>query len=434
MSTGIKILLLSDSDSIGGAAVAANKLASALHTADYKVTLGVLEKKSDLFFVKELSFKRNFFQKIRKKVLSYTEAFLYAHFKTSNGILHSFNLYSKINIEDINKSDYDIVHLHWINNNMISVRDIAGITKPVVWTLHDSWAFCGAEHHPNILEKDERFITGYTAKNKPHSTTGFDICKIVYCLKKQYLQTAPLYFIAPSRWEYDCLKKSTLFRNHACSIIPNIIDKDIFYPAADKQYVKKLFNIPVDKKILGFGAAYNINDLKSIKGGYYLRETLKKIKNSEDYHLVIFGPASQTFTAEVKIPAFYTGYIASPVILSAIYNCCDVFVCPSVIENLPYTCLEAACCGVPVAAFNTGGIPDIIEHKYNGYLAEPFEAEDLYRGILYIFDNLTELSKNCIKKTEKDFNPLDIVRKHIELYEKLITLHNKDLSKGTIDV
>ena len=96
-----------------------------------------------------------------------------------------------------------------------------------------------------------------------------------------------------------------------------------------------------------------------------------------------------------------------------------MFVCPSVIENLPYTCLEAICCGIPVAAFNTGGIPDIVEHKYNGYLAEPFDTDDLHRGIMYAFDNLKNLSENCIKKAEKDFDTETSVKKHIEVYKKV---------------
>lgn len=416
----MKILLLNYSDTSGGAASAAYRLADALHSAGHTVTLGVLDKRTSSFFVKALTFKRTFFQKIKRRLLSYVESFLYAHFKTSSRMLHSLNLYSKINIEDINKSDYDIVHLHWINHNMLSISDIARITKPVVWTMHDTWPFCGAEHYPNILEGDDRFVMGYTAENRPATTSGFDICKIIYELKKKHLGCTSIHFIAPSKWEHDCLKKSALFKDNACSIIPNIIDEQTFLSFYDKNAVKALFHIPADKRIIGFGAAYNIDDPLSVKGGRYLIEALKKIQNPADYHLIIFGPASQTFTAEIKIPTFYAGYIASPAILSAIYNCCDVFVCPSIIENLPYTCLEAICCGVPVVAFNTGGIPDIIEHTYNGYLAEPFDTHDLYQGILNAFDNITEWSKNALKKAKKSFNTEKTVQKHIEVYQSAV--------------
>jgi len=416
----MKILLLNYADSYGGAALAAYRLAYALHSAGHDVTLGVLDKQNPSPLVKNISLKKTFLQKVLKKLQTLSEYPLVKNFKTTNYISHSLNLYTNISIKDINVSDYDIVHLHWINHNMISIRDIARIHKPIVWTMHDSWPFCGAEHHPNILENDTRFITGYAAINKPKTTHGFDLCKMVYKRKKKYLQNMPIHFIAPSNWEKNCLKKSALFKNHDCTVIPNIIDKKLFYPAADASSIKKLFGIPLDKKIIGFGAANDITDPRSLKGGCYLIDTLKKIKESDNYHLVIFGNANVGFPAEIHIPAFYTGYISSPVILSAIYNCCDVFVCPSIIENLPYTCLESICCGVPVAAFNTGGIPDIIEHKYNGYLAQPFDIEDLYRGILYVFDHLKELSENCIKKIKKDFNTVDTVQKHIKTYEKVL--------------
>ena len=180
----MKILLLNYTDAGGGAAIAAYRFAYALHSAGQEVTLGVADKRTASPLVKDLSFKRTFFQKVQKKLLSKIEEFLSKHFETSNKIQHSLNIYSRINIDDINKSDYDIVHLHWVNNNMISVRDIARIKKPLVWTMHDSWPFCGAEHHPNILENDERFITGYTTHNKSDTTRGFDICKIIYNLKK----------------------------------------------------------------------------------------------------------------------------------------------------------------------------------------------------------------------------------------------------------
>ena len=416
----MNILLLNYMDAGGGAAIAAYRLAHALHDAGHQVTLGVVDKRTDSFIIKDLSFAKSFFQKVQKKLCSKYEYLLTKQFKSSNKIQHSLNYCSKIKIDDINKSDYDIVHLHWINDNMISIKDIARISKPLVWTMHDSWPFCGAEHHPNILESDDRFVVGYTTKNKPKTTRGFDLCKMVYNRKKRYLQKLPIHFIAPSQWEGVCLKKSALFKHHKCTVIPNIIDREIFYPRDDKNIIRKVFNIPLDKKIIGFGAAYDVDNPLSLKGGQYLIKALKKIQNPKDYCLVIFGPANQTFTTEVKIPAFYTGYIASPVILATIYNCCDTFVCPSVIESFGYTCLESICCGVPVVAFNTGGIPDIVEHKYNGYLATPFSTDDLHSGIMYAFYNLKNLSKNCIKKVENDFDIKNTVQKHIEVYKKTL--------------
>jgi glycosyltransferase involved in cell wall biosynthesis len=112
--------------------------------------------------------------------------------------------------------------------------------------------------------------------------------------------------------------------------------------------------------------------------------------------------------------------VNNPVILASIYNLCDVFVCPSIIENLPYVCLESLFCGVPITAFNTGGIPDIVEHKQTGYLAEPFDPDDLAKGIIYCLENAGRLSKNCLEKASRDFNNETIIDKHIALYKKAI--------------
>jgi glycosyltransferase involved in cell wall biosynthesis len=106
--------------------------------------------------------------------------------------------------------------------------------------------------------------------------------------------------------------------------------------------------------------------------------------------------------------------------LAGIYNLCDVFVCPSLIENLPNVCIESLFCGVPVTAFNTGGIPDIIEHKKTGYLAQCFDTEDLFSGICYCIDNHDELSRNALIKAQKDFNNKTVVQKHIDLYKSVL--------------
>ena len=157
-----------------------------------------------------------------------------------------------------------------------------------------------------------------------------------------------------------------------------------------------------------------------MKGSYYLIDCLKKLKNSNDYFLVIFGPAGTDFTKNISIPFFATGYISNQKILSSIYNLCDVIVNPSLIENLPYTCLESICCGIPVVAFDVGGTPDIVEHKKTGYLATPYKSEELVEGIEYCINNKQILSQNCLEKAKTDFDTEKIVQKHLEVYEKVL--------------
>jgi glycosyltransferase involved in cell wall biosynthesis len=290
--------------------------------------------------------------------------------------------------------------------------------------MHDSWVFCGAEHYPNILENDHRFATGYTCKNKPKTTSGTDICRKTWKRKKKAWLGCRFNFISPSNYEKDSLVVSALFHNAECTVIPNIIPDAVFRPL-DKNVVRNLYQIPSNKKIIGFGAAGGINDKKDIKGGYFLLKALEKIKSYDDFYLVVFGDTDNSFVDGVKIPVFTTGFISNPYILAGLYNLCDVFVCPSIIENLPSVCIESLFCCVPVAAFRTGGIPDIVEHIKTGYLAEPFDTDDLYKGILYCIDNYKILSENSMIKAKKYFNNEDIVKKHIDLYKNVLAEANK---------
>ena len=423
----MKVLIINRNDIDGGAANAALQLVNSLNAHNIYARLGVKEKKSSNSYVFELpvkkhllSIKNSKYTKLKKIFAKYfINNILYKlFFKTTNNILHTTNFNSETDINWINNSEFDIVNLHWISG-VISNKDIAKIKKPVVWTMHDSWPCCGAEHHPNVIENDNRWKEGYFRKNKPKSTKGIDLCLKVWKQKKKYLGTKNIVFTAPSKWEQDVLKSSALFGHCECKVIPNIIDHSIFYPK-NKNAVKKLLNIPNDKTILGFGAAYDIDNPKSMKGSYYLLQTLSKLKNPEQYFIVIFGPAGESFTRNVSLPFFASGYIRNSHILSCIYSACDIFINTSLIENMSYTNLEAISCGVPVVAFDVGGTSDIVVHKENGYLATPYNTDELLEGIEWCKVNLKRLSKECNKKSLKDFDEDQTINKMLQAYNEAL--------------
>jgi len=430
----MKILLLNDFDSGSGSAIAAERLFSVLRKNNVDAKLGVIKKKTANSEVILLAPKKNlsdhcklfrFIKRLFRKIESYIHKIEKNRFHTTNAILHSKNQKTLIDIDFINSSDYDLIHLHWVNHNMISIEDIAKIKKPVIWTLHDSWPFCGAEHHPNVIEDDTRFIDGYKKNNKPKTTSGPDICRKTWERKRKAWKNSKFNFIAPSDFMWKAFSKSALFRDSSssCVVIPNIVPENIFR-ALDKNALKELFQIPTGKKIIGFGAAFGVTDKKSIKGGHLLVEALKKIDNHSDYFFVVFGNDEHSLIKQIGLPTFVTGFISNSHILAAIYNVCDVFVCPSLLENLPNVCLESLFCGTPVAAFDTGGIPDIVEHKKTGYLAKCFDPEDLYNGILYCIDNYDQLSGNALKKMQTEFPNDVIAKKHIELYESVLKTYS----------
>ncbi|MDR3000792.1 MAG: glycosyltransferase [Fibromonadaceae bacterium] len=409
----MKILLISYSDAVGGAFIAAKRLLDAMLATGVDAKMGVVEKRTNSEAVFELPKNKNFEQQNAKRNKKNM-------LQTTNPILHSINKLSKIDVNYINQSDFDIVNLHWIAASTISIEDIAKIKKPIVWTMHDSWLFCGAEHYPNVLENDNRFEQGYFKNNFPASSSGIDICRQTWERKRKAWKKCNFNFISPSNYEAQCLNKSMLFKGKIATVIPNA------HPANFKPMLlqarntfKKILGIPLDKRIIGFGAAHVISNGKSVKGELLLLNALKKLKNKKKYFAVVFGASDNKFSQMLPITSFSAGKILDINLLCAIYNLLDVFVCPSTIENLPNVCLEAMFCGVPVAAFKTGGIPDIVEHKKNGYLAKSFIVNDLVKGLEFCLANQKELSKNSLEKAKSNyFSEKEIVRKYLEVYKE----------------
>jgi glycosyltransferase involved in cell wall biosynthesis len=419
----MKILLLTESDLNYGGYIVVYRLFLGLKKHGVNVSLGVLEKTTDNDSVLILSKKINsnkshiltkffrLFDKIGKLLKNKT-------FITSNPIGYTEAKKTNVDINKINNSDYDLVHLHWIYRDVISIEDLRKIKKPIVITLHDSWIFCGAEYHPNVLENDMRFIEGYTKKNKPKTTKGRDVCRYTWERKIKAWKNIHINFISPSNFEKESLQKSFLFRNAQCTVIPNIVPSEVFRKL-DKNMIREMYGIPKNKIIIGFGAAAIIAR-KSFKGEYLLLEALQKISNKNDFLILLFGKVDPAFIHKLGFPVFDSGAITNSFILTSIYNACDIFVCPSIIENLPTVCIEAQFCGLPVVAFQTGGIPDIVKHKETGYLAVPFDSSDLYEGIIYCIDNAERLSQNSIVRMNNVFDNEYIVDQHIKFYESVI--------------
>lgn len=410
----MKILMLNTYDNGGGAANATYRLAEALRNNKIEIDLGVLEKKTDSEFVFEIK-KINKLNLIKIFFLKCYRKIIFHFFRSTNQIHTSCDIISKVDINYINHSDYDLIHLNWIHQDMLSIKDIGKIKKPLVVTLHDSWFCCGAEHHPNVIENDNRWKIGYYKNNKPNTTKGPDLCKIMWDLKKKYWKKINPVFVAPSNWEREVLVSSALFKNCYCEVIPNLINHKEFYMINEQDFRLK-FSIPKNKVVLGFGAAYGVDDPRSVKGTYYLIKALELLPDKDRYFLVIFGTSNERFTKHIQIPYLETGFITDNELLAKVYNSLDIFLNPSLIESFGLTTMEAMCCGVPSVAFELGGTMDIIEHKKNGYMAEPYSIEDFMKGIQYCSQNIDKLRKECLLASEKKFNNQYAIYKYIDVY------------------
>jgi len=327
----------------------------------------------------------------------------------------------------LNASDADVIHLHWINNEMISIKEIAKIKKPIVWTLHDMWAMCGAEHYSSAdywqTACGERSRTnggdhkeeakGYSLKSKVSSAVNHWIFK----KKQKAWRNLSVSFVAPSNWMAEQVRQSELFADAPVAVISNCLDLEVFKPM-DKAECRKKWNLPVDKKLILFGA-FDPMDVR--KGGDLLSAALSGLDYANT-ELVVFGAAKGTDFFGIKTN--WMGEISSEEGMKELYNSANVYVCPSRIDNLPNTVLEARACGVPVVAFDVGGLSDLIRHRENGWLARPYEAEDFASGISWVLDRFPFECDPSSGSAPKLAHSLGgAVKKHISVYENLVTNH-----------
>jgi len=169
--------------------------------------------------------------------------------KTENKVIHSPSILPSNWVKLINNSDADIVHLHWIQREMLSIKDISKIKKLIVWTLHDMCAFCGAEHYTN----DNRWREGYYPNNRPNYESGFDLNRWTWNRKKKYWKL-PIQIVTPSNWLAKCVKASALIKSWPVSVIANPVDTD-HWKLMDKKNVRQLLNLSQDANLILFGAA-----------------------------------------------------------------------------------------------------------------------------------------------------------------------------------
>ena len=283
--------------------------------------------------------------------------------RISNPIAHSLAVLPSRWPERFNALGADLVHLHWVQGEMLSISDIGRICKPIVWTLHDMWAFCGAEHYTT----DYRWRDGYWRDNRPEHEGGFDLNRWAWQRKRKHWRK-PLQIVCPSKWLADCVSSSALMAGWPVSVIPNPIDLECWKPI-DQRLARQLLGLPQDCPLLLFGAMGGGNDPR--KGLELLLAALSQLcheSSLHNLHLVVFGQLAPQSPLQLGFPVHYTGHLHDDLSLRVLYSAADVMVIPSRQDNLPNTGLEAQACGTPVVAFNTCGLPDIVDDRVTEFL------------------------------------------------------------------
>jgi glycosyltransferase involved in cell wall biosynthesis len=335
----------------------------------------------------------------------------------ARNIPYSMNLFANPLTPNILSFNFKIIHLNWISAGLMTVNSLEKITQPIVWTLHDAWAFTGGCYYPNQCNKYRSICSRcpiiYSLKDN-------DISYKQMKIKERIYESLDITVVSPSNWLAQMARESHLFGNKRIEVIPNGIDVNVF-TSRDNQIFKKENNIPSDKKILLFGAA-ELSDLR--KGGDLLFKILNQISTPST--LVVFGSGVIDSCFNPLIEVLHLGKITSEDKLVQVYSSADVFICPSREDNFPNTILEAMACGVTCAAFSVGGLPEMIDHKHNGWLAKPFDTHDLANGIDWLLNhkNLDRLKSNARAKVVNNFNIEIMASKYRELYNSLSNIRN----------
>lgn len=306
----------------------------------------------------------------------------------------------------------DVIHLHWINDGIWStgfLKSLIKLNKPIVWTLHDMWPFTGGCHYDEFCQK---YKNGCGACKVLKSSDRADASAKELAWKKKYFGKLKLQFIGCSQWITEEANKSDVLAGmkNTCITIPNPISTEVF-KNYDRNMCRELLGISTKKKIILFGAMSATSDKR--KGYEYLSRAIERL-DKEAYMLGIFGSncVEDTFAG---FEAKNLGIISDDLHLALLYNAADVFVAPSVQENLANTVMEALACGTPVAAFQIGGMSDMIQHGKNGYLAKPYDITDLANGICRCCE---EEALHGVKGMEK-FSERVVAQKYIEVYRAM---------------
>lgn len=313
----------------------------------------------------------------------------------------------------------DIVHLHWVAGGFLRVETLARFQRPVVWTLHDSWPFTGGCHVP---QECLRYTGACGACPQLGSRHECDLSRVVWNRKQRAWRQVSMTLVAPSRWMARCAGDSSLFQGRRIEVIPNGLDTAAVRPL-DKSEARRALGLPDDRRYVLFGAVRGLSD--SNKGAQYLAPALEKLARAglgQTVEVLLFGRDIPDSRLDLGLPTRYLGYFELQQDLNRLYSAADLFLAPSRQENLPCTVMEAMGCGTPCVGFDVGGMPDLITHGVDGYLARPFDPESLADGIAWVLKATAEgapLQAACRTKVEERFDIRLCAQRHLDLYRDI---------------
>ncbi len=318
----------------------------------------------------------------------------------------------------------DIIHLHWVNKGFLSlerVKSLIQTNKTIVWTSHDIWPFTGGCYHPRGCDN---YLNGCGNCQYLKSPSDNDLSTIVFAKKHKTWGNGEIKFALPSNWLLERANLSGVIDDNQKSkmtVIPNPIDVNYFRPASLSEKLESLASFGLNPSIptLMFSAA---NLTNPAKGFQEFQEICKLLKSEgKEIQALVIGD-SRSMELNLEVPMKHLGFVSDLSILRMAYWSSSIYVTTSHEENLPTTIMESLACGIPVAAFSVGGIPEMIVENETGYLSEKLDSANLANAISKHLslneESIKNICKNCNLFATEHYASDMVANQYLEFYLK----------------
>jgi len=402
----MKIVSLSTSWQNGGAAIAAKQINNCLAVID---GCRVIEISQELFANRHknrwLGNLLRLYFLVRRKI-----GRALCFFDDENRLIYrSYSILPSRILDEIRVHSPDIVHLHWVQGEFLSVEDIGKIRVPIVWTLHDAWPISmGAAHH----QYEDIANTG----NMEVLGCGL-LTKWMGWRKKRSWSRVDLTIVSPSRWMYEKSLQSSLCKGARCKLIPNAIDLQCFKPR-DVFESRKRLGLPENGLLMLVGSMAGEED--PVKGVDLLLESLRHVECYGDLTILAIG--NVCLSDALKMNCISLPLINSRLDMSYVYSAADITCVPSRIETHSMMAAESVCCHTPVIAFNIAGNPSVIDDNETGYLVKPFSTKGYADAICNALEKVRcgGFSYSQFERSRLRWDQDSVAKQYHELYREII--------------
>lgn len=405
------IIFISFSKTQGGASKAASRFLALLSDSHEFSTSRLTQDNVSIF------------HKILRRVSRYIKKTEFSNYPSER----SLNLFSMPSVRKIGEFS-DLCHIHWINNDTLSIFRFSQIPQHSIITLHDEWMYCSSEHTYALDRNNLEFVQGYSLKNR--ETKGIPWSYLVWRTKiNAFRDRSDLTFTVPSKWMLERAKQSQVLRNNKVVLLPNPIDTTIYCPKSpsDKNTFRNKIGVSDDTTLILAGNFLGGRD--KLKGSEFILRLLA----DSDLHLsniqfVLFGgpETGQKIIGNHNINFF--GHVDSDSTLSSLYSSSDIVLFPSLVESFGQIPAEALSCSTPVVCFKTSGLNDLVINNFTGFTAECFSYDDLKNTLLKAIgsthDKLETLGQNGREHIIKHCSSPVVRRQYVRILQNVTAQKN----------